>query len=570
MGSASSKSRRRRFVWRTAAYVGVALVALIAVGALGYHVFTGWRARDLAGKAKENVEQGNFRMAWLQINSAKELRSEDPEVLRAAALIEAGFGRPEALDHWQKLAGQTQLTPEDLSARASAALRHGTDEQFEQAVADLEKADKVSEVGELRAARKLRRGDIDRAIVEARAAVAATGEPALKLNLARLLVQRYRPEFRAGSTPSGAAVAGSAEAVEIVDGLLDTPQRNEVLAFALNEVMAAPENRLRWANAAMENIETANVALLPAAAVLLRSGQKTPQQIHEQLRPVFDAAPLDRRAAYALLLTGAGMPKEALTMITAQEAGESTAAFGARTEALFATENLDAILAAVESGGNVDDDVRVSVKSRAEYARDHDAKGAEALGEAMVAAAKRGRLEMILSTGDAFGAGRVVDENLGELCGDPSLADYAFRVARDRFSRSGKTSLLGSAFELAQSASPQSPSVQDYARYRGLLEGGKVDLAETSAACTADPSNVTFRITHALNLLDHGKSAEALQAFDDITVFADRLPHGQLAVIAAVLAANNDVIRARAAAAMIEPGRVLPGEYALIAPLRAP
>ena len=139
MGSASSKSRRRRFVWRTAAYVGVALVALIAVGALGYHVFTGWRARDLAGKAKENVEQGNFRMAWLQINSAKELRSEDPEVLRAAALIEAGFGRPEALDHLQKLAGQTQLTPEDLSARASAALRHGTDEQFEQAVADLEK-----------------------------------------------------------------------------------------------------------------------------------------------------------------------------------------------------------------------------------------------------------------------------------------------------------------------------------------------------------------------------------------------------------------------------------------------
>ena len=136
------------------------MVALIAVGALGYHVFTGWRARDLAGKAKENVEQGNFRMAWLQINSAKELRSEDPEVLRAAALIEAGFGRPEALDHWQKLAGQTQLTPEDLSARASAALRHGTDEQFEQAVADLEKADKVSEAGELRAARKLRRGDL--------------------------------------------------------------------------------------------------------------------------------------------------------------------------------------------------------------------------------------------------------------------------------------------------------------------------------------------------------------------------------------------------------------------------
>jgi hypothetical protein len=419
----------------------------------------------------------------------------------------------------------------------------------------------------LRAARKLRRGDIDRAIIEARAVVAASGEPALKLNLARLLVQRYRPEFRAGSTPSAAAVAGSAEAVEIVDGLLDTPQRNEVLAFALNEVMAAPENRIRWANAAMENIETANAALLPAAAVLLRSGQKTPQQIHEQLRPVFDAAPLDRRSAYALLLTGAGMPKEALTMITAQEGGESTAAFGARTEALFATENLDAILAAVESGGNVDDDVRFSVKARAEYARDHGAKGAEALGEAMVAAARRGRLEMILSTGDALGAGRAVDKNLGELCGDPSLADYVFRVARDRFSRSGKASLLGSAFELAQSVSPQSASVQDYARYGGLLEGKKPDLAETSAACAAEPSNVTFRITHALNLLGHGKSAEALQAFDDITVFADRLPQGQLAVIAAVLHANGENDGAQGLVASIDTDILAPGEYALIAPI---
>jgi hypothetical protein len=99
---------------------------------------------------------------------------------------------------------------------------------------------------------------------------------------------------------------------------------------------------------------------LPAAAVLVRSGQKTPQQIHGQLRPLFDAAPLERRASYALWLSGAGMPKEALTLITAQEAGESTAAFGARTEALFATQNLDGVLAAVEAGGNVDADVRLA------------------------------------------------------------------------------------------------------------------------------------------------------------------------------------------------------------------
>lgn len=176
MSSNSSKRHHRRLVLRAAAIVGAVLVALTVVGAVGYHLFTGWRARDLATKAKVNFEQGNFRMAWLQISSARDLRSDDPEVLRAAALIEAGFGRPEALDHLQQLAAQTRLTPEDPSARDSAALRHGTGEQFEQAVADLEKAGKVSQAGELRAARKLHRGDIDRAIAEARTAVAASDD----------------------------------------------------------------------------------------------------------------------------------------------------------------------------------------------------------------------------------------------------------------------------------------------------------------------------------------------------------------------------------------------------------
>jgi hypothetical protein len=555
---------------RTLAILAVALVILGALGAVGYHCFTGWRARDLAAKAKDNFEKANYRMAWLQINSAKELRPEEPDVLRVLGQIEGAMGRATALGYYEKLSQKSELNADDLQARAEIATRFGNEEQFAEGIDALEKAGKAKEAGELRTARKLRQGDIDRAIAEARSVLAASDDPALQFTLARLLVQRYRPEFGPGMAPSAEALAGSAEVVEIIDGLLDTPLRKDALAFALNEVSTTPPNRQRWAAAAMEKVDIDNPALLSAAAVLLRSGQKTPQEIHEQLRSVFDASPLDRRAAYALWLTGAGKPKEALAIITAQEAGQSTAAFGAHTEALFATENLDAVLAAVEYGGNIDDDVKFAAKARAEYARGRGAQGgAVALREAMDAAAKRGRLEMILATGDTLGAARVVDKNLGELCGDPSLADYVFRVARDRFSRSGKASLLGSAFELAQSSSPQSASVQDYARYRGLLEGGKADLAETSAACTAEPSNVTFRITHALNLLDHGKSAEALQGFDDITVFADRLPHGQLAVIAAVFHTNGETQRAQAVAAAIDTNLLAPGEYALIVPIRA-
>ncbi|MBU3664257.1 MAG: hypothetical protein FGM15_00055 [Chthoniobacterales bacterium] len=568
MSSNATQSVSQLKLRRALIFFVVAVLLVGLVGAAGYHFFTGWRARDLAAKAKENFEKANYRMAWLQINSAKELRGEDPEVLRVLGLIEGAMGRADALDHYEKLSVKSDLTPEDLKSRAQIAMRFSDDTRFNAAVADLEKAGFSSEAGSLRTARKLRKGDIDRAVTEARIAARASDDPALRLALARLLVQRYQPESGPGKTPSSEAVAGAAETVELIDGLLDTPLRNEALAFGLNQFNATPANRQRWAAAAMEKIDTDNPALLPAAAVLVRSGQKTPQQIHGQLRPIFDAAPLERRAAYALWLTGVGMPKEALTLITAQEAGESTAAFGARTEALFGMSNLDAVLAAVEARGNVDADVLLAVRARAEYARGRDAGGAQALREAMDAAAKSGRLEFIVPTGDSLGASNVVDEKLAELCGDPAVTDYVFRVARDRFSRNGRASLLSAAFERARGASPQSIAVQDYLRYSALIGDGTVSLEDTAAACAAEPANVTFRITHALNLLESNQPTEALKTFDDITVFADRLPPGQLSVLAAVLAANGDTARARGAAASINPDLLTPAEYALLLRLR--
>jgi len=570
MSSRATKSRSRGLLLRSLVIFAVAMVILGAAGAVGYHLFTGWRARDLAAKAQDNFEKANYRMAWLQINSAKELRGEDPAVLRVLGTIEAAMGQASALDHYEKLSQKTELTAEDLQARAEIAARYGNEAQFADAVDALEKSGRVTEAGALRTARQLRQGNIDRAIAEARAAAASSDDPALQLDLARLLVQRYRPEFGPGKNPSAGAVAGSAEVVQIIDSLLETPLRKNALAFAINEINASPQDRQRWAAAAMEKVESDNPALLAAAAVLVRSGQKSPQQIHEQLRPVYDAAPLERRAAYSLWLTGAGMPKEALTLITAQEGGESTAAFGARTEALFATGNLDAVIDAVEAGGNIDADVRMAAKARAEYARGRGPQGgAAALRDAIDAAAKAGRLEFILPTGDSLGASTVVDEKLTELCGDPAVADYVFRVARDRFSRSGRASLLASSLERARAASPQSPAVQDYLRYLALTGDEGVSLEETAAACAAEPSNVTFRITHALNLLENNRPAEAFEIFDDITVFADRLPPGQLAVIAAVLAGSGDNDRARAAASLLDPALLSPGEYALVLPLRA-
>lgn len=556
---------------RLLAFAGAVVAVLAVLAAVGYHFFAGWRARDLATKAKTNFEGANYRMAWVQINSARELCGSDPEVLRVAAMIEAGLGRASALEHYEKLSTKTDLTAEDLQAHAEIAMRFGDDTRFTAAVEALEKSGRTAEAGNLRAARKLRQGDLDRAIAEARKAAFSTDDPALKLSLARLLALRYRAEFDGDGAPSPGALAASSEMAAIIDALMAAPQRDEALAFAINEAYLPREARLRWAGGAFEKVDASNPALLPAAVFLVESGMKSPQQIHAQLQPAFDAAPLESRSAYALWLTGAGMPKEALTLITAQEAGESTAAFGARTEALFQSNNLDAVLAVCEAGGNVDADVKLAARARAEYGRGRGAQaGASALREAMDAAAKSGRLEFIVPTGDAIGASAVVDEKLAQLCGDPAVADYAFRVARDRFSRRGRHSLLNTSLERTLAASPQSAAASDYRRYARLLEGGDVALEETASAAAAEPANVTFRITHGLNLLKKGRSADALQAFDDVTVFANRLPPGQLAVIAAILAANGDAQRARAAAAGLDAELLSKAEYTLIVPLRLP
>lgn len=544
------------------------VVASVATAAI-HHVFSGWRARDLAAKAKLNFENANYRMAWLQINSARELRPAAPEVLRVSAHIEAYLGRTNALEYFDRLAEKSDLTPEDLRIRADASARFGTREQVMEAAGALEASGDTAAAGSIRVIRQLRQGDLDGAIAEARRAAGVSDDPMLRLSLARLLLRRYGSELAQHHAPGAEALLAGKQMEEFVDSLISTPQKGEALAFGLGSLPVDPSVRARWAAIAMEDIRTDNPALLPAATVLVNSGQRKPAELYAQWRPVFDGAPLDRRATFALWLSGAGLPEEALTLVTAQESAESTAAFAAHTEALFRLGNIEAVSAAAAAAANVDADVKFAARARAEYALGRGAQsGANSLREAMQEAARRGRLEPMMTQADALGASSVADEKLVEICGNPAVSDYAFRIAHDRLSRRGRPALLTAAFDRARTAAPNSAAVQDYARYVRLLSGETVAPAETAAAAAAEPSNTAFRITHALGLLRAGQPAAALAVFDDITLFANRLPPGQLAVLTAVLGANGDTRRARAAALAIHRHLLTSDEYALIAPLR--
>jgi predicted Zn-dependent protease len=63
-----------------------------------------------------------------------------------------------------------------------------------------------------------------------------------------------------------------------------------------------------------------------------------------------------------------------------------------------------------------------------------------------------------------------------------------------------------------------------------------VSPEETVLAVAAVPTDPAVRATHALALLRVGRPHEALAAFDDLTVFFNRVPPALQAVICRVLA----------------------------------
>lgn len=563
------------------------VVVLGAVGFSGFHFFQTWRARDMAANAMESFENGNNRMAWLQLNSARALRPDNPEVLRAAAIIESEFGMASGLLHWNQLADQKSLSPADLESRARTAARFGGDNDFEKAVADLEAAGDMGGAGRLRAARLMARGDMDRAIEESKRLAEAMDDAAMKLDVARLLYRRHvdRLALQPQSEISQNLTREMADLVEAVQG---TPVADEALAFALAMLPADDAQRQRWAEAAMQNPSAENPAVLPAAGVLVSLGATTPQEVYDSLRVSFDIAPVERRAAFSEWLARNGLPHEALNIITQREAIASAEAFSARVEALAALENWNAILEAVQTGGNVPRTTLLLTKARAEYALGRGQQsGAQSAAEALQHSLREGGFAAAGATADAIGASAVVDQTLLDLCSDPRVADSAFRNARSRFSRRGPegAALVDTAYERAKAVSPGGKAVNDYTRYRALIDDvaergltpvGQgpdelvVDPEETAAAVEESPADEVIRATHSLALIQAGRGDESFAVFDDITVYFNRLPPQLQAVLAAAAAASAEDGLAAAMAQRIDGSLLAPAEQKLLPVPAAP
>jgi hypothetical protein len=559
-------SRRRRKLKKLLLIFALSLVGVAVAGAVGYHFYAGWRARDLAVKARENFAAGNYRAAWLQLSSARSLRENDPEVIRSGALIETGFGRKGSMTLWDELARKITLSEEDRLERSVATLRHGTDEQFDTAIREYEGVGDLAKAGALRTARRVIRGDLDGAIVEARKATETTSDPFLRLDVAKLLRQRHASDF---ASPQQNTARVKQEIIKIVDSLLDTEAAEQALAFGLGNLAPLPqETRQRWTTRAMQRQATDNPAVLPAADAMVRGQDTTAAKIYGQLRPLYDAAPLDRRSSFALWLSSQGLAREALGLITAQEAADNTSAFLVRADALGRDGNWAAVLAATDKAPALSESVRLMTRARAELAMGENEAGLRSVQSAILAAAQEGRLVNMVESADTLGpvTGTAVNDGLFVLCGQTASADTAFRLLRRRLGRTEGTAAVVPAWQRAKEVAPDAASVRDFGRYQELLQSSLLTPEEAAAAVAENPAEIDPRINQALLLIRRNRQAEAAAVFDRFGITFRDLPPAQQAVLAAAASSAGDENLARSLVNNINLELLTPGEKALLKP----
>jgi len=346
--------------------------------------------------------------------------------------------------------------------------------------------------------------------------------------------------------------------------LQGTDKANDAIALALGSFPKSPEKSRAWAEAAMRELSTDNPALLPAARYLAGSGAAEPDELARRLSAVFAGAPPARQAQLAAFLTESGMAEDALLLITPKKAAADPLAFEERGRALAALGRWDELLALSESPANATESTKLFLRGMALKNRGKNEASEKALADAFRASVREGNGGAVLSSIDLIGEGNMADPVIIEMCGRNETADGMFRLARDRFGRRGQFASLARAYEAANAAKPDAPSVQDYRRRQNLLAGKAVSPEETAAAMAASPADPSPRFTHALALLRENRAGDALGVFHDIDIFVDRLPPGDKAIVIALWEANGMNSYAASLRRSLDLGLLEKGEYALV------
>ena len=537
---------RKIMLWSPA----VVVFALVG-GGIGTFLFTGWRAQDLAAKAVASLERGDQRLALIQAESARNLRKNNPDVLRAFAKVRFAVNDPVCLEIWQQLAEQGPLSLEDRQAQAEAAVRFGGEDLFDTAIAEFEATGRQADADTWRGRRALQQKNFTSAVQYLRQAAEADPTADRRLEVAQLLVTVGTADSRA-------------EAAQIVESMADGPDASKALTFGLSSVPTGPATRRGWAERVLANPKSEDPAVLTAADAMVNDRLMTVDEMVAQLQMVFTGARLEDRGRYAKWLLDRNRPADALDFVRPAEVRGSRGGYLVRAEALSAMQNWTALRDMVSSGSPLNESVTNILRARAEEGLGRSSAARSSLRKAIRASVPRGALAETMAEVDRMDQPGLSDEVLLELCGEYATAEYALRVARWRFSTRGEPRLRQEAYRRAIKAAPQASTVADLARLERLLNREPVNTAETAAALEVEPENIDFRLTHALALFADGRAAEARTVLEPHRIVQHQLQPGQKAIAAAVLAATGSKSEAINLARTMRSDHLTDAEYRLV------
>jgi hypothetical protein len=138
------KRKRRRHIITLVLMLAIALAIGLVAARPTRDAIKGWQARRHAAKAFSLIDKQEWSSARDEAAAAYQLRSSEPQAIRAVARLLSRAGQPQALDFWDELRKLGPLTRDDLRDEAAIALSAGNTFRAESVVKQLMARDPAS------------------------------------------------------------------------------------------------------------------------------------------------------------------------------------------------------------------------------------------------------------------------------------------------------------------------------------------------------------------------------------------------------------------------------------------
>ncbi len=525
----------------------VAFLWVVVFWVVGYYGFQKWRARQarrLAASATEFADRGQVREASLRARTAFEMQPEDPQVLRAMAVMLERLGDPQAVAIHEKIVASPAANARDRQRCVEAAIRFGRAATAREEASQLGQSGDPGFLALVKANELLQKGDVRggeqtlRGIGRESAAF-----PAARLQLAGILAAT-------GGEPT------RGEAWEIYRSMSDGQDKTaaESMASALAAGVVPPDMVTEWANRLQAHPAGNDRTYLVAQTAKVAADPSAKARLVNEVMARFAGAPVERKVLAMQWLNEQQEFARSLELVSERVARSDRAAFVLWLDALAGLQKWDTINAALEKNTEpLEGALAELFRARAARMTGRTGSAALAYKRAVTLALDNPRdlavAEFFLETD---GQSEVWQQAMREALANPATKDAAVRGILAPATRSRDAVRLREACKMLAGNLPDDETWQDALIYYDLVLGKPGLLDRASRRSAKRPDDFKRKANVALALLKDGREVEAVRVFDGLQVSSDRISPQEKAIVISVLAANRRFDQAQAMAMTLD------------------